>query len=244
MTSFEVKVLQEGQYPSQLLQLLGSGSLYAVGSLGLLEQPCIGLCGSRDASPSALEWAYEFGREAARQGVVVVSGYARGVDRQAHKGAMEAGGGTIAVLPEGIQHFRVVGELRALVNLDSNFLAVSTFEPQAVWKAWRAMNRNKVIVGLSAGLFVIEARERGGTINAAYECIRQHKGLWAVAYDDQLPGREGNRRLIARSAIPLKHMDDLAPALEEAMARPPAEVRQLVLNVTGLEKDAEKEATL
>lgn len=225
------------KYPQALSEVLRGKSLYAIGATQLLERPCIGLCGSRDASPSALEWAYEFGREAARQGIVVVSGYARGVDRQAHKGAIEAGGGTIAVLPEGIQHFRIVSELKPLVNLDENLLAISMFEPRATWKAWRAMERNKVIVGLSLGLFVIEARDRGGTITAARECIRQNRRLWAVAYSEDTPGREGNRKLLAESAIPLKHINDLRPELEDAMANPPAEVRQLVLNVTAAKED-------
>jgi len=155
------------------------------------------------------------------------------VDRKAHKGVLEAGGATIAVLPEGINHFRLTEELRPLAYPERNFLAISMFEPDEVWKTWRAMERNKLIVGLSAGLFVIEARETGGTINAAYETMRQGKPLYAVAYTKELPGREGNRKLLAGSAIPLRHMADLKRALDEAMSRPPAEVRQLVMSLVG-----------
>jgi DNA processing protein len=155
------------------------------------------------------------------------------VDRKAHKGALEAGGATIAVLPEGVNHLRLTEELRPLADPEKNFLAISMFEPDEVWKTWRAMERNKLIVGLSAGLFVIEARESGGTINAAYETIRQGKPLYAVAYTKDLPGREGNRKLLAGSAIPLRHMHDLKRALEEAMSRPPAGVRQLVMSLVG-----------
>ena len=95
------------------------------------------------------------------------------------------------------------------------------------------MERNKLIIGLAAGLFVVEARERGGTIQAAYECIDQGKRLWAVAYAEDAPGREGNKKLLATSAIPLKHTGDLRRALEEAMTEPPAQVRQLVLDLVG-----------
>lgn len=242
MTSFPITELRTREYPGRLEQVLAGGSLFAQGRLELLSQPGIGLCGSRDASASALEWAYEFGRKAAAQGVVVVSGYARGIDRNAHRGVMENGGSTIAVLPEGIQNFRIIREFKNLVDLDSNFLAVSSFAPTAVWKSWRAMDRNKIIVGLSLGLFVIEARDKGGTINAALECIRQKKRLWAVAYSEDTPGREGNRKLLAGSAIPLEHLDQLGPALEDAMANPPPEVRQLVLNVTGEDTDHKRKA--
>ena len=224
--------LRLGKYPSRVENVLAGGSLFALGPLKLLDEPCIGLCGSRDASSAALEWAYEFGKEAAAQGIVVVSGYARGIDRNAHRGALENDGTTIAVLPEGIQNFRIVRELKNLVDMDENFLAISSFEPAAVWKSWRAMDRNKIIVGLSLGLFVIEARDKGGTINAAHECLRQKKRLWAVSYAEDTPGREGNEKLLAGSAIPLTHLDELGPALEDAMANPPEEVRQLVMNVT------------
>ena len=238
MPTFDVKTIESDEHAESLTRVIGDRVLYAVGNTGLIKQPCAGLCGSRDASANALEWAYEFGKEAARQGVVVVSGYARGVDRQAHRGALETGGTTIAVLPEGIQHFRVSRELKASLDLGKNFLALSMFDPSAPWKVWRAMERNKLIVGLSAGLFVIEAREKGGTINAAHECIRQKRRLWAVAYSDEAPGSAGNRKLLASSAIPLKHKDDLKSALEYAMTHPPEEMRQLVMTVMAAEKEA------
>ena len=192
----------------------------------------IGICGSRDASPEAQDYAFKFGSEAAKQGLVVVSGYARGVDRQAHKGALRAGGNTIAVLPEGINHFTLVRELKPVADPNNNFLVLSMFESDAVWKSWRAMDRNKLIVGLSVAVFVVEARETGGTINAAMECVRQNKPLWAIAYSKQLPGREGNRKLLQKtSAIPLKHQGDLRKALEDAASKPAEEIRQLAFNL-------------
>ena len=68
---------------------------------------------------------------------------------------MQAGGCTIAVLPEGIDHFRLNGELKPYVQMDKNFLAVSMFPDEARWQVWQAMERNKLIVGLSSDMFVI-----------------------------------------------------------------------------------------
>jgi DNA processing protein len=220
-------------YPRKLTAVLAGAPLHMMGNMDLLRKRAIGICGSRNASESALKWAYEFGREAGQHGIVVVSGYARGVDRQALEGVLAAGGATIAVLAEGMQHFRLMKQFRPLVDLHRNFLAISMFEPRAPWTPWRAMERNKLIVGLSIGLFVIEARQRGGTINAAQEAVRQRKRLWAVAYSKDAPGREGNRKLLATSAIPLKHTADLKRALEEAMTHPPPEVEQLVMSLVG-----------
>lgn len=234
--SYEVLLSNDSSYPDAVRAVLNSPKLYAIGNVDLLKRPSVGICGSRDASEEALRWSYHFGTEAANQGIIVVSGYARGVDREAHKGVLQAGGSTIAVLPDGIRHFKMVRELRSTADLASNFLALSMFDPDALWSVWRAMERNKLIVALSAGLFVIEARERGGTINAAYESIRQGRRLWAVAYERTTPGREGNKKLLAGRAVPLKHLSDLEAALEEAMAHPPAEVRQLIMVVTQREK--------
>lgn len=95
------------------------------------------------------------------------------------------------------------------------------------------MQRNGLIVALSVGLFVIEAKDTGGTINAAHECVRQGKHLWAIAYRNSNPGREGNKRLLAEAAVPLTGTADLRKALEQAMKEPPAPVRQLVMTVMG-----------
>lgn len=218
-------------YPERLRAAAGGAPLYAIGNTALLERPAVGICGSRNASENALATAHLVGFEAAKRGLVIVSGYARGVDRLAHKGALEGGGATIAVLPQGIDSFRIVKELEPLIHPSNNFLAVSMFEPDSVWTSWRAMTRNKVIVGLSLGLLVIEARERGGTINAAFECVRQGKPLWAIAYSRQTAGREGNRKLLSAAAIPIRHRADLRAALEAALSSPPEEVRQLALNL-------------
>ena len=220
----------DSTYPERVLAAMPPPALDAVGKLALLERDAIGICGSRDASDKALEYAFAFGREAAERGLVVVSGYARGIDRQAHKGALSAGGGTIAVLPEGIEGFRIVQELLPLVNLDRNFLALSMFDSRARWQSWRAMERNKLIVGLSLGLFVVEARDRGGTIDAAKECKRQHKPLWAVAYSEDKAGREGNKKLLRQEdALPLGRLGDVREALEKAAAGAPEGVGQIAM---------------
>ena len=216
------------RYPERVRAAMKPLALNAIGNLALLSHDAIGICGSRDASEKALEYAFKFGREAAKRGLTVVSGYAKGVDRQAHKGALSAGGATIAVLPEGIEGFRIVKELQPFVDLDDNFLAVSMFDLGARWQSWRAMERNKLIVGLSLGMFVVEARDRGGTINAAMECDRQGKPLWAVAYSEEKAGREGNRQLLRQErALPLAKLSDVRDALEKAASGARARASQI-----------------
>ncbi len=223
----------DAAYPERVRSVMKPPALHTTGNRALLDGSAIGICGSRDASSEALDYAFTFGREAAERGLVVVSGYAKGVDRQAHKGAMSAGGGTIAVLPEGIEGFRIAQELRPLVDLEANFLAMSMFDSGASWQTWRAMERNKLIVGLSLGLFVVEARESGGTINAALECARQNKPLWAVAYSEEKAGREGNRQLLRQEkAFPLTRLGDVRNVLEKAAAGTPESLGQMAMALT------------
>ena len=218
-------------YPPIAVAPIGGATLTCVGNVKLLDMWAIGICGSRNASDDALKYARKFGSEAAKRGLVVVSGYARGIDREAHKGALEAGGNTIAVLPEGINHFRLNRDLKPYVRVEKNFLAVSMFPPDARWQAWRAMERNKLIVGLSSDMFVIEARDTGGTINAAMECVRQGKRLWAIAYSEDTPGRAGNRLLIQDKAIPLNRINDVKQALDDATRHSKEDIKQIAMEL-------------
>jgi len=111
----------------------------------------------------------------------------------------------------------LVKDLRAIVN-EENFLAVSMFPPDAVWQSWRAMERNKLIVGLSLALFVIEAKDKGGTIHAAEESQRQGKPVYAVAFKNGGPGREGNQELIDRYALPVATIKQLKDALDAVLS--------------------------
>jgi DNA processing protein len=218
-------------YPAGAACRIQSATLTCVGNVDLLNMKAIGICGSRSASDYALAWARRFGSEAAKKNLVVVSGHARGIDREAHKGALESGGCTIAVLPEGIDHFQLNRELKPYVQMNQNFLAVSMFPSDARWQVSRAMERNKLIVGLSSGMFVIEARDKGGTINAAMECVRQGKKLWAVAYSEDTPGRAGNRLLLQDAAIPLSKLKDVKYALDNAAQSPADDVGQLAMGL-------------
>ena len=159
--------------------------LRVIGDVALLERDAIGICGSRDAPEDAREWAESFGRAAVRHGLVVVSGYAKGVDRHAHYGALDAGGATIMVLPEGIRHYTPAREIAALAD-GANLLVVSMFSDDAPWKVWNAMERNKLIVALSQALCAVSPRPdgKGGTNDAIKVCKQQGKPFHVLQQSD------------------------------------------------------------
>lgn len=232
----------DSRYPGRLKGIWGRGKeppvLYALGNLSLLERPAIGICGSRKATEEALTVALELGKIIAEGGRAVVTGFARGIDRQAYNGALQARGDTIAVLSEGFSESigscpanRELSYLREQ-GLEDNFLAISMFAPGARWQAWRAMERNQLVVGLAASLVVVEAQEKGGTMDAAQKCIRQGKKLWVVNYPEAMPERAGNAQLLKKaSATPLSFADNLERVLTAAETEPAGKTEQLALGV-------------
>jgi DNA processing protein len=173
-----------------------------MGNTALWKEKSVGFCGSRKASERGLEVAADCARQLSAAGAVVVSGYAPGVDMASHEGALKAGGRTIIVLPEGIDHFRIKKTVKDIWDWN-RVLVVSQFPRSAIWRADRAMERNNVIVGISDAVVVIEAREQGGTLHAGFSALRMGKPLFVALYDEMNGSREGNQRLIAEGGKPL-----------------------------------------
>ena len=135
--------------------------------------------------------------------ITVISGDARGVDYQAHYSSLETGGSTIFVLPTGISKFKPKGFLTTVWDWD-RVLVVSQYEPDDDWSVGRAMGRNKVVIGLSKALIVMEAKPKGGSIAAGREALKMKVPVFVsqhVRDDWQTEGneilvREGARRFI------------------------------------------------
>lgn len=185
-------------YPKRLLSVLQNkapGTLYLQGNAGLLNVDGIGFCGSRKSSPKGIETVGDCAEQAAAAGLTVISGNAAGIDFEAHFHALSAGGSTILVLPEGIAHFRVKRALAPVWDW-ARVLVISQFDPDDVWKDYRAMMRNQVIIGLSKAMIVIEAGEKGGTMNAGMETLKHGTPLHVAEYHDMSVDACGNQKLL------------------------------------------------
>lgn len=197
---------EDARYPQRLKVVLGKQApkrLFLRGNVALLEEHAISFCGARDVSEKGIEAAILCARTATKNNFVVTSGNARGVDRATHREALEEGGATILVLPEGIDNFRVAPELRDVWDW-SRVLVVSQFEPNAIWRSYHAMERNKTIMALSCAMIVIEAGEKGGTRAAGEDALRLNIPLYAIDYGFDETVAPGNRHLIRKGAKPLK----------------------------------------
>ena len=174
------------------------------GSAHLLDARLIGVCGSREASDQWLEYARALGVEAARAGLGVVAGDARGVDEVAEAAALSAGGDVVAVLPEGLGNWRARAIYREFLDdSDMNIAVVSQFADDARWQVYRAMQRNRLVIGLSEALFVVISGETGGTWEAGVECLKLHHPLFVMVDEDE-SAPLGNRKLIERGGRPVR----------------------------------------
>ncbi|MFO2756757.1 DNA-processing protein DprA [Legionella pneumophila serogroup 1] len=190
--------ISDKMYPTKVKDMYGHNSpspLYFYGNILLLNKPSIGFCGSRKASNKGLEVARDCSQQAAKHNIVVVSGNAAGVDQEVHYNALRSGGETIFVLPEGINHFNIKQSLRNVWDWN-RCLVISQFLPDDIWKVYRAMARNKLIIALSKIMVLIEAGEKGGTINAGLETLKSNTALYVAEYENMSEIGKGNKELL------------------------------------------------
>jgi DNA processing protein len=192
-------------------------ALFYMGPPELLNAPGIGMCGSRNVTEEGLNAAAACGEVAARQGLTVVSGYARGVDMATHVSALAAEGTTVIVLPEGITRFRVKRGAFADVWDPERALVVSQFSPTRPWSAAAAMTRNTVIIGLSLALVVVEASEKGGTLAAGTTALDLNRRVITLEFAQTPPG---NSVLLRRGAIPVSTRTELSDRLAQVVSNP------------------------
>lgn len=197
--------IADAAYPAGLRALLGEDSpvvLLCQGEISLLNRPGVGFCGSREATAKGIATAHDTAGLLAGEGMNVVSGYAAGVDMNAHSAALAAGGTTTVVLAEGILRFRVKKEIRELWD-PLRTLVVSEFGANLPWSVSHAMTRNRTICGLSRAMVLIEARATGGSIQAGRDCLRLGLPLFAAVYEGMPESAVGNEQLLQDGGRPL-----------------------------------------
>lgn len=193
--------------------------LYYYGKIPENRVPAVAIVGARKNTDYGKEVAYRAAYEAARAGAVVVSGLAYGVDSIAHRGALDAGGVTIAVLGTAINRIypaRHTGLAREIV--EKGGAVISEYGPddrggQGETGGLRFLARNRIISGLSDIVLIAEAAERSGTLNTAMHALDQGRELLAAPGDITGPSSAGCNRLIAKGAIPYLGPEDLISRL-------------------------------
>ena len=202
------------------------------GSAELLSARAVAIVGARACSPYGAQVARMLGREFAAAGLVVVSGLARGIDAEAHRGALEAGGVTVAVLGCGIDRDYPAAHAELSGRIRESGLVVSEYAPGVEPAPWRFPARNRIIAGLCAVTVVIEARERSGALITADLALEEGREVFACPGEITSALSAGTNALLKLGAAPLTSAADVLesfgidPAAQAApdLARDPAAV--------------------
>jgi DNA processing protein len=192
--------------------------LRGAGEVALLSRAAVAVVGARACSGYGASVARSLGRELARGGLVVVSGMARGVDAEAHRGALEAEGPTIAVLGCGIDRDYPAAHAELARRIAAHGLLVSEYAPGVEPAPWRFPARNRIVAGLCAATVVVEARERSGALITADLALEEGREVFAVPGEISSALSAGTNALLKLGATPLTVAADvlLTFGIEEA----------------------------
>jgi DNA processing protein len=183
--------------------------LRGVASSDLLDAPSVAVVGARSCSSYGRQVARMLGRDLAAAGLVVVSGMARGIDGEAHRGALDAGGRTVAVLGCGVDRDYPAGHRDLARRIAEEGLIVSEYAPGVEPAPWRFPARNRIIAGLAAVTIVVEARERSGALITADLALEEGREVFAVPGEITSGLSAGTNRLLALGAAPLTQVEDV-----------------------------------
>jgi DNA processing protein len=232
------------EYPPLLLEMSDPPfALFTAGNLDRLKLPSVAVVGSREATRYGRDVATAVARDLSAVGVCVVSGFARGIDAAAHEAALDGPGGTVAVLGCGldVDYPREHGRLKQA--LMDRHLVVSEFPPGTEPLAGNFPVRNRVIAGLAAGVVVVEASRRSGSLITARLANDLGRDVFAVPGSVFSPTSLGTHELLRDGAILCRGAEDvfaeLFPTIGSARvpapgARPRAEMSADARRLLGL----------
>lgn len=177
----------------------------------LADRRKVAIVGARKYTNYGEKIAYKAAYELARRGVVVISGLAYGIDSIAHRGALAAGGQTVAVLGTPLTKIYPAAHRQLAEQIVTKDGAIFSEykEDTGKMKGVSFLERNRIISGLAELVLVVEAGERSGTLNTAMHALDQGKELWAVPGDINRANSLGCNRLIRQGATPLTEIDEL-----------------------------------
>jgi DNA processing protein len=217
----DVLILDDGSYPFLLREIADPPiTLYVKGDWqACFDAPCIGVIGSRKCSTYGENASGMLARDLAENGVCIVSGFARGIDTAAHRGAIRGKGKTIAVLGTGIDQI-YPKENKKLVEeiLDSGGAVVSQFPLETPPLRENFPYRNRIISGLSYGVLLVEASERSGSLITARLAMEQNREVMAVPGNITSKNSFGTNYLIKSGAKLVQQWQDVVTELPQEIS--------------------------
>lgn len=189
----------EPEYPQMLLKTEGYPPIITVkGDVSLLNKPAIGIVGARNASANGCRFAYRLAADLGKEGMVVASGLARGIDTASHKGALALG--TIAVIAGGIDTIYPPENKDLYADIASKGIIIAELPFGYAPKGQNFPQRNRIIAGLSYGVVVVEATFGSGSLITARMALAENREVFAVPGFPLDPRCQGPNHLIREGA--------------------------------------------
>jgi DNA processing protein len=224
-------------YPARLRHIYAPPPVLFVRGTLLPGEQMTAVVGTRRATTYGREVARRLSSELARSGVTVVSGLALGIDTEAHRGALEGGGRTIAVLGSGVDQVYPARNRALAGKIIERGAVISDFAPGTSPEPRNFPARNRIISGLSLGVVVVEARERSGALITSDFAMEQGRDVFAVPGSIFAPTSRGCHNLIAQGACLVRGVDDILEELHLTQAAEQQQARRVV-------PESKEEATL
>lgn len=181
--------------------------LYYMGDLSLLEKKTVTIVGSRRPTARGRFQTRKIVEKLISHDIVIVSGFARGIDEEAHRAALELGGTTIAVLGAGLKSSYPRGRDWLRYKTEKRGLLLTEYSADVEPRPHHFPRRNRLLAGLSPIVIVVESTIRSGTMLTAKEAIKQNRDLWVVPGPPESKLSLGPNYLIFQGASPLYHYD-------------------------------------
>jgi DNA processing protein len=218
--------------------------LYLHGALEEEDGLAVAVVGSRKPSNYGKAMAQRFSAELVQHGFTVVSGLARGIDSQAHRSALQAGGRTIAILGSGLNVIYPPENRRLCERIRGQGAILSEFPLDTKPDRWNFPRRNRIISGLALGTLVIEAAAHSGALHTARHTLEQGREVFAIPGRIDVPHSRGANNLIKQGAKLVECVDDIVAEFPDAVQTAAAHqwaAQESVLPVRTLEALSEEE---
>ena len=217
----QVITMEDSAYPLRLAEIYDPPLvLFVRGELRESDSRCVAMVGTRRASPYGTRMAEQLAKELAAQHVTVVSGLASGIDAVAHRGAIQAGGRTIAVLGCGVDVTYPRENAELMEAITRHGCVISQFPMGAGPSRGNFPYRNRIISGLCQGTLIVEAPESSGALITARQAADQGREVFAVPGQVGMRNSAGPHRLIQEGAKLVQNANDILVELEMPEAAP------------------------
>ncbi len=224
--TFYMKVKKATPDKHKYLQILGSLAvvpehIFFVGTLPEKRIPSVAIVGTRKPTAYGKEVAHTLAYDLASRGIVVISGLALGIDAIAHRAALEAGGTTLAVLANSVDHIypRSHQDLGEQIMKQGGAI-LSEYEPPTEAFKNHFLARNRIVSGLSDAVIIVEAAARSGTLSTAAHALEQGKEVFVVPGNITSPLSAGCNALLKQGAHPITCAQDVIEVIAPQLLQP------------------------